>query len=137
MAEVSYWTSLVISQHWFRQWLGAARHQAIAWANVDTDLCHHKASQSLGHNELTKASTPRDNEWINALLAQVQIKDSYAHWDWDKMATIMQKNFQINFEWILLYIFDIEVSLKFVPKDSIDWFRWWLGAKQATNYYLH
>ena len=28
----------------------AIRHQAITWANVDPDLCHHMASSS--HNEL-------------------------------------------------------------------------------------
>ena len=43
-------TSLMISQHWFRYWLGAVRQQANTWLNVDTDLCHHMAS--LGHNEL-------------------------------------------------------------------------------------
>ena len=43
-------TSLIISQHWFRYWLGAVRQQANTWFNVDTDLCHHMAS--LGHNEL-------------------------------------------------------------------------------------
>ena len=36
-------TFLKISQHWFRQWLGAVRQQAITWANVDPDLCHHMA----------------------------------------------------------------------------------------------
>ena len=41
----------MISQHWFRQWLGAVRQQAITWANVDPDLCRQMAS--LGHNELT------------------------------------------------------------------------------------
>ena len=44
------WTSLMISQHWFRQWLGALRQQAITWTNVDPDLCHHMLSP--GHNEL-------------------------------------------------------------------------------------
>ena len=44
------WTSLMISQHWFRWWLGVVRQQAITWANVDPDLCHHMVS--LGHNEL-------------------------------------------------------------------------------------
>ena len=43
-------TSLIISQHWFRQWLGAIRQQAITWANVDLDPCRHMTS--LGHNEL-------------------------------------------------------------------------------------
>ena len=40
----------MISQHWFRKWLGAIRQQAITWANVDPDLCRHVVS--LGHNEL-------------------------------------------------------------------------------------
>ena len=42
---------MIIAQHWFRQWLGAIRQQAITWANVDPDICRHMAS--LGHNELT------------------------------------------------------------------------------------
>ena len=40
----------MISQHWFRWWLGAIRQQAITWTNVDTDPCRHMVS--LGHNEL-------------------------------------------------------------------------------------
>ena len=46
-----YNTSLVISQQWFRQWLGAVKQQAITWANVDPDLWRHMAS--LCHNGLT------------------------------------------------------------------------------------
>ena len=42
----------MISQYWFRLWLGAVGQQAITWANVDPDLCRHMVS--LGHNELTK-----------------------------------------------------------------------------------
>ena len=41
-------TSSMISQHWFRWWLGAVRQQAITWANVDLAPCHHMASP--GHN---------------------------------------------------------------------------------------
>ena len=60
MAEVSLvklpsyecqWTIFMVSQHWFWQWLGAVRQQAITWANVDPDLCLHMVS--LGHNELS------------------------------------------------------------------------------------
>ena len=36
-------------QHWPRSWLAAWWHQAITWANVDQDPCHHMAS--LGHNK--------------------------------------------------------------------------------------
>ena len=34
------------------QLIGVVRQQAITWANVDPDLCHHLAS--LGHNELSQ-----------------------------------------------------------------------------------
>ena len=40
----------MIHQQWFRLWLGAIRQQAITWANVDLDLCHHMASS--GHSKL-------------------------------------------------------------------------------------
>ena len=42
---------LMRSQHWFRKWLGAIRHQAITWTNVEPDLYSHMAS--IGHNGLT------------------------------------------------------------------------------------
>ena len=45
-----HWTSLMTSQHWSWQWLGAVRQQAITWTNVDQDLCGHMVS--LGHDEL-------------------------------------------------------------------------------------
>ena len=44
-------TPLLISQYWFRSWLGAVRQQAITWANIDPDPCHQMVS--LGNNELT------------------------------------------------------------------------------------
>ena len=43
-------TLLMISQHWFRWWLGAVRQQASTWANVDSVPCRLMAS--LGHNML-------------------------------------------------------------------------------------
>ena len=46
--EMETKASLMICQHWFRQWLGANRQQAITWTNVDPDL----SMASLGHNEL-------------------------------------------------------------------------------------
>ena len=42
-------TLLMISQHWFREWLGAISQQAITWANVDPDLCRHMASLDPTH----------------------------------------------------------------------------------------
>ena len=42
--------TIMRSQHWFKQWLGAIRQQAITWTNVDQDLCCYEAS--LSHNKL-------------------------------------------------------------------------------------
>ena len=44
------YTLLMISQYWLRQWLGAVRHQAITWLDVDQILWCHVVS--LGHNKL-------------------------------------------------------------------------------------
>ena len=41
---------LKIIQHWFGEWLGAIRQQAITWANFDLDLFCHMTSLVL--NEL-------------------------------------------------------------------------------------
>ena len=38
---------LMVSQHWFRQWLGAIRQQAITWPNVEPGPCRHKTSLEL------------------------------------------------------------------------------------------
>ena len=45
-------TSLMRSQLWFRQWLGAAMQQAIIRGNVDQNIFHHTAL--LDHTRLTK-----------------------------------------------------------------------------------
>ena len=37
-------TPLMIHQHWFGQWLGAARQQAITWTNADQFLWHLMAT---------------------------------------------------------------------------------------------
>ena len=47
-------TLLIISQHWFRWWLGAVKQQAITWTSVDQDL--QRQMVSLGPNELTHCS---------------------------------------------------------------------------------
>ena len=42
----------LISQHWFRKWLGAAGQHAIIWTNVEPDLSRHMALLDL--NQLLK-----------------------------------------------------------------------------------
>ena len=40
----------MISQHWFRCWLGAVRHQAVTWISVDQNFWRHIVS--LGHSAI-------------------------------------------------------------------------------------
>ena len=61
--------SLMISQHWFRYWLGAVRQQAITWTNVDTDFC--RLMSSPGRNELTNYS--RAGQVHEPILTQIYV----------------------------------------------------------------
>ena len=61
--------SLIISQHWFRLWLGAVKHQTSTWSNVDADLysyiaslCCNEYGSEIGtySRKTTKWSAPRN-----------------------------------------------------------------------------
>ena len=68
-------TSPMISQHWGRWWLGAARQLAITWTNVDIDLCHHMVS--LGPNKLIVTI------YFNSILSICQRANHYElSFDW-------------------------------------------------------
>ena len=63
------------------------------------------------------------------------------HWGRDKMAAIFQTTFSIAFSWIKMYEFRIRfhwnsfLSVKLIIFQH--WFRYWLGADQATSHYLN
>ena len=44
----------------------------------------------------------------------------YIHWSWDKMAISLQTTYSNAFSWMKMYEFPIKISLKFVPKGSIN-----------------
>ena len=45
LSQIALWSVVVIpSQNWFKQWFGAVRLQAIAWANVYPNKCLHVVS---------------------------------------------------------------------------------------------
>ena len=53
-------TPLMIRQHWFRQWLGAVRQQAVTPANADPDLYRHMGS--LGQNGLIQPKEKKSKQ---------------------------------------------------------------------------
>ena len=57
-------TSLVVSQYWFRQWLGVFRQQFITWTNVHQVRRHHM--ESTGQNDLILGMLFRYTRYITA-----------------------------------------------------------------------
>ena len=82
-----------LGQHWLRQWLGAVRHQAITWTNVDFSSVrssdnHPKAGSQrcLSHQLLKLAwklliwfviKSPQDNDLTQVIWVLVNIGSDY------------------------------------------------------------
>ena len=62
------------------------------------------------------------------------------HWGRDKMDAILQTTFSSAFSWMKMFKFQLRYhwSLFLMVQLTIfqHWFRWWLGAVQATSHYL-
>ena len=63
------------------------------------------------------------------------------HWGWDKMAAISQTTFSNAFSGMKMYEVRIRFHWSLFLRLEITifqhWFRWWLGADQATSHYLN
>ena len=63
------------------------------------------------------------------------------HWGRDKMAAISQTTLSNAFSWMKMLEFRLNfhwsLFLRFQLKIFQHWFRWWLGADQATSHYLN
>ena len=128
-------TLLMVSQHWFRLWLGAVRQQAITWTNVDPDLCHHMVHVLLGHNDLscikvinTNILLPfnslwsRDTLWYNGSRSTlVQVMACFISLP-EQMLTYSQRS---SMALILLTYFDYRPVNSLWPSDDIGcWISW-------------
>ena len=63
------------------------------------------------------------------------------HWGRDKMAAISQTTLSNAFSWMTMLEFRIKfhwsLFIRVQLTISQHWFRWWLGADQATSHYLN
>ena len=63
------------------------------------------------------------------------------HWGQDKMAAVSQTLFSNAYSWIKMYEFRLKfhwsLFLRFQLTSLQHWFRYWLGAVQATSHYLN
>ena len=66
---------------------------------------------------------------------------SLTHWGRDKMAAIFHTTFSNGFSWMKLFKFRLRFHWSLFPRVQIiifqHWFRYWLGAGQATSHYLN
>ena len=70
-----------------------------------------------------------------------QIWIQLTHWGRDQMAAVSQTMFSKAFSWMKVYEFLFQlpwnVFLRFQLTIFQHWFRYWLGAVQATSHYLN
>ena len=63
------------------------------------------------------------------------------HWGRDKMDAISQTTFSSAFSWMKIFEFRLKFHCSLLPGVQLTifqhWFRWWLGAVQATSHYLN
>ena len=65
---------------------------------------------------------------------------SLTHWGRDKIATISQTTLSNAFSWMKMVEFRLKFHWSLFIRVQLTifqhWFRWWLGADQATSHYL-
>ena len=63
------------------------------------------------------------------------------HWGRDKIDAISQTTFSNTFSWMKIFEFRLKFHWSLFPRVRLTifqhWFRWWLGAVQATGHYLN
>ena len=71
----------------------------------------------------------------------VSAPDGLTHWGQDKMAAIFQTTFSNAFSWMKMYKFQLRFHWSLFLRVQLTifqhWFRYWLGAGQATSHYLN
>ena len=70
-----------------------------------------------------------------------QHKDILTHWDWDKMAAIIQTTISNAFSWVKILEFRLKFHRSLFPRVQLTiyqhWLKQWRGADQATSHYLN
>ena len=80
-------------------------------------------------------------KWLWAFLVKIQVYCYLTHWGRDKMDAISQTTFSRAFSWMKIFEFRLKFHWNLFLRVQLTifqhWFRWWLGAVQATSHYLN
>ena len=84
----------------------------------------------------------RDNIGIDQMQVYfIEADSGWTHWGRDKMAAIFQTTLWNGFSWMKMYEFRLTFHWSLFLGVQLTlfqhWFRWWLGADQATSHYLN
>ena len=89
----------------------------------------------------TALTTKSDLIFLKVYLVFEYICSDLTHLCRDKMATIFRMTFSNAYSWINMYKFWLRCHWSLFPRVQLTilqhWFRWWLGADQATSHYLN
>ena len=91
--------------------------------------------------KITKAIIASKNVCVTLLVMNYLHSSPLTHWGRDKMAAILQTTLSNAFSWMKMlefwYKFYWSLLLRVQFTIIQHWFRWWLGADQATSHYLN
>ena len=77
---------------------------------------------------------------LQILLTHLPATDVLTHWGRDKIGAIFQTTFSNAFSWMKMYQYQLKFHWSLFLRVQLTifqhWFRWWLGAYQATSHYL-
>ena len=78
---------------------------------------------------------------LTAVGVQRRFLISLTRWGRDKMVAILRKIFTKAFSWIKMSLFGFQFCWRLFLRNQLTinqhWFRYWLGAGQATSHYLN
>ena len=119
--------------------------------NPGDEMCEYSPIVfcSVNYCNLSHVSKPLSNwsvgsHWTSHSMRRDQIdqnSNSLTHWGRDKMAAISQTTLSNAFSWMKISEFRLKFHWRLFLMVQLTifqhWFRWWLGADQATSHYLN
>ena len=126
------------------------RYCKILWAvspkfnsNITVWMRHFHAEITNGSWFLhcLNTTTLIDQAWGSKMGVESTLMHFLTHWGLDKMDATSQTTFSSAFSWMQMFDFWLKLHWSLFPRIQLTifhhWFRWLLGAGQATSHYLN
>ena len=101
--------------------------------------CQMKVLMTIQHRSKWWLKLADLYQWVTPYYQATM--NELTHWGWDKMAAVSQTTLSNAFSWMKMLEFGLRFHWSLFPRVQLTifhhWFRWWLGADQATSHYLN